>query len=115
MYRKYSTYKLCRFSLLLLQDDISTLTEDRAYDRAASNSLFTQATIIAETETDVSDGYVFLFWNVLRSTCSLLKITSTQILGTSGTVYTRPLLLHMAPPPHMLLRAARPGYEARNA
>ena len=79
--RMVSTYKLYRFSLLLLQDDVTALTEDRAYDAAASNA---RTAIVAETETDASDVRLR---NVLRS--SLPKITNTQILGTSGTDYTQ--------------------------
>ena len=82
------------------------LTEDMAYDRAASNSLVARTAIVAETEMDGSNDYIY---GVLQS--SLPKITNTQIFGIS--VYQAASPLHVAPPPHGPPCAAWLGYEAR--
>ena len=58
------------------------LTEDRAYDRAASNSLVVRT---AKTETDASDDYVFVYGMFYEVVHQKLRVPM-QIMGTSETV-----------------------------
>ena len=72
--------ELYRFTLLLLQDDVTTLTEDRAYDRAASNSLVARTAIVAETETDASDDYVFVYGMFYEAVYQILRVPRFWVL-----------------------------------
>ena len=73
-------YKLYRFTLLLLQDNVTTLTEDRANDGAASNSLVARTAIVAETETDASNDYVFVYGMFYEAVYQELRVPRFWVL-----------------------------------
>jgi len=78
----WSTYKLYRFTLLLLQDDVTTLIEDRVYDldRAAWNWLIARTAIVAETEMDASDDYVFVNGMFHEAVYQKLRVPRFRVL-----------------------------------
>ena len=77
------------------------LTEDRAYDRTR----LSREQLSLQKQKRTRGMITYCLRNVLQS--SLPKITSNQILGTSGTVYTRPLLLRTWPLPRTCLPTRR--------
>ena len=85
------------------------LTEDRG---AASSSLVARTVIVAETETDASDDYVFVYGMFYEVVYRKVRVPRFWVLLEQCIPCTRPLLIRRWPLPSTCL-PARCGLDTR--